>query len=255
MRKVYILWTGGLDSTYRMIQLSRINVIIQPIYNCGNNLDTKSKYELKAMNSIMEDLKNHPQTKAEILPLMKLTEKVTQNKDISKSYEYLNKKYKIGIQYRAIAQKLKDKNIQAELCLEYSPISKARNTVINEGKLEEINDGEYHALCLGEKTSEHLKRVYGSFIFPVPLFYMTKKQEIEDINKMGYTEIIKKTWFCHYPIFGLPCGHCNPCKDAYYAGLGWRVPKLGYFLGCLFYYPMRLYGKLKRKLFKKKRIK
>lgn len=251
MRKVYILWTGGLDSTYRMMQLSRMKVIIQPLYNCGEVLDTKSKHEVKAMNCIMEDLKKNPQTKAEILPLIRLSEKVAYNKEIADSYAYLKQKYKIGIQYRTLAHKLKHMNIQAELCLEYSPISKARNTVVGEGKLEQIKDGEYEVLRLGEGTSEHLKRVYGNFLFPTPLFNMTKEQEIEDIERMGYTETMKKTWFCHHPIFGLPCGHCNPCKDAYYAGLGWRVPKLGYFLGCIFYYPMRAFDKFRRIILKK----
>jgi len=32
---VRVLWTGGLDSTYRIVELSRMDVTIQPVY-CAN---------------------------------------------------------------------------------------------------------------------------------------------------------------------------------------------------------------------------
>ena len=29
---VNVLWTGGFDSTYRIVELSRLNVVVQPYY-------------------------------------------------------------------------------------------------------------------------------------------------------------------------------------------------------------------------------
>lgn len=62
---------------------------------------------------------------------------------------------------------------------------------------------------------------------------MSKLDEIEKYTEWGYNRTIKKTWFCHRPIWGMPCGHCNPCKDCLNEGLAFRVPKLGYILGGL----------------------
>lgn len=60
---------------------------------------------------------------------------------------------------------------------------------------------------------------------------MSKLEEIEEFKKLGFEKSILKTWFCHRPVFGLPCGHCNPCKDCLNEGLAFRVPRLGYLLG------------------------
>lgn len=71
---------------------------------------------------------------------------------------------------------------------------------------------------------------------------MTKLEEVEYMKSIGLENIILKTWFCHRPVFGYTCGHCNPCKDALNEGMSFRVSKIGYVLGTL-----RLcYGKFKR---------
>ena len=51
------------------------------------------------------------------------------------------------------------------------------------------------------------------------------------MERNKFKEIIEKTWFCHRPIFGRPCGRCGPCKDALNEGLNWRVPIFGRILG------------------------
>ena len=51
MKRVGILWTGGFDSTFRISQLSRCDVEIQPVYVYNN--DRKSRqYELNAISEI-----------------------------------------------------------------------------------------------------------------------------------------------------------------------------------------------------------
>jgi 7-cyano-7-deazaguanine synthase len=60
---------------------------------------------------------------------------------------------------------------------------------------------------------------------------MSKLEEVDYMKSLGLSEIIRKTHFCHHPVFGLTCGQCNPCKDALNEGMEWRVSKLGMFLG------------------------
>ncbi len=50
MKIVKLFWTGGYDSTYRLIQLSFRNVIIQPFYLCNDRLS--EGLELEAMSKI-----------------------------------------------------------------------------------------------------------------------------------------------------------------------------------------------------------
>ena len=67
---VEILWTGGWDSTFRIVELSRMDgVVIQPIY-----VEDKKRgsvpYELKAMDDIVSLLKEKSETKADFLPIL-----------------------------------------------------------------------------------------------------------------------------------------------------------------------------------------
>jgi 7-cyano-7-deazaguanine synthase len=43
-------------------------------------------------------------------------------------------------------------------------------------------------------------------------------------QESGWTPIMRRTWFCHAPVNGRPCGTCNPCKDAMVEGMRWRMP-------------------------------
>ena len=246
MRRVNVFWTGGLDSSFRMMQLSRMDVEIQPIYLSDAD-SGKTRHERNAMAQITDDLKNNPQTKATILPLIVVKGRLPIDDDIAKAYEFLKGKYHIGTQYRKMAQITRNMDIKVEVCLEYSTRSKACDAVNTEGTLlETVCDDGYQYLALSEDSSEEVMKIYGNLRFPLPLYKMTKEDEVETIKQMGLFDTMKKTWFCHYPIFGYPCGHCNPCKDALNEGMEWRVPKKGYYLGCFFYWPLRVWIKLKR---------
>lgn len=59
IKKVNILWTGGLDSSCRIIELSRMNVEIQPYYIWDTTRDS-IKQEIRAMKRITQDVQNHP---------------------------------------------------------------------------------------------------------------------------------------------------------------------------------------------------
>ena len=37
---IKLLWTGGWDSTYRLVELSRMDVTVQPIYGCDGKRDS-----------------------------------------------------------------------------------------------------------------------------------------------------------------------------------------------------------------------
>ena len=68
-RIVHIFWTGGLDSTYRVVELSRQACVIQPHYIIIDGRKTV-KNELKAISDITAILNSDKRSKAKILPLL-----------------------------------------------------------------------------------------------------------------------------------------------------------------------------------------
>lgn len=69
---------------------------------------------------------------------------------------------------------------------------------------------------------------------PISLFHITKPIEYQTLCDMELKDVADSTWFCHAPIMGLTCGHCNPCKDAIHEGMAWRVSALGFVLWYFF---------------------
>ena len=84
METVNILWTGGLDSTYRVLELSRLPVIIKPYY-IWDKTRGSIKQELNAMKKISHDIAVNPATKAKLLPV-----NVVMDSDIKDDSEITN---------------------------------------------------------------------------------------------------------------------------------------------------------------------
>lgn len=97
-KTIEIFWTGGYDSTFRICQLSRKNVIIQPYY-----LSDKRKSEtneLNAIKTITNKLKNNKNTKAIIKDIIyvSMNERVS-NERVTNAFNNLLKQDFMGSQY------------------------------------------------------------------------------------------------------------------------------------------------------------
>lgn len=147
---INVLWTGGLDSTFRICELSRHNVRIQPYYIlCDRGSE---EYELKAIDNITKILRSHDDVKAEILNV--IVEQLP--KDMAEEYrafKSLKSRYGLGIQYVWLSKFAKLKDIRLEIALENSVRSKATVALKTEGALQLEN---YDSLELG-KTGEYYK--------------------------------------------------------------------------------------------------
>jgi hypothetical protein len=219
---INILWTGGFDSSYRMVQLSKHNVTIQPYYLCDNR--RSEKLELKAISSITGDIQKHPETKCTILPLITFKVKdIEPDNEITDAFYRLQKLSEIGSQYDWLSRFAKTCN-GLEICLERSDNGRAYKCILKNGKVKQINDGKI-AYCIvnKEKSDPDMYKVFGIFRYPVPLFELTKSEILEEYKKLGFTETINKTWFCHTPVKNKACGVCNPCKSTINEGLTFRL--------------------------------
>jgi len=112
MKIINILWTGGWDSTFRIIVLAQKKCIIQPYYIRDKR--KSEKHELEAIKTITNDLRQNPTTKCIINDVitMNVTE-IEVNSEITDSYENILKKDYFGSQYEWIARFAKiNKNIE-----------------------------------------------------------------------------------------------------------------------------------------------
>ena len=247
-RIVNILWTGGLDSSFRVIELSQMEIIISPYY-IVDPVRKSLSYELNAINKITNIIRKHPRTKATLLDLNKIyIEDIKKDSLITDAFNRLHERYMIGHQYDLIARYALQNHIRLEMSLEKSNRSKAMNCILSETHLITLVDGEYKVLRINcAQSSSDGSAIYSHIDFPCSLWEMTKKEEVVRLIEMGHRNTIRHTWFCHFPIWGMPCGHCNPCRDSINEGLSFRVPLLGKILYYIYkpYYSIicRLYSK------------
>lgn len=232
MEQVNILWTGGLDSTCRVCELSLMNVIVQPYYLRDPQRDSV-KYELKAIKTITSMLREKSTTKCELRDVIVVeVDSLQPDDNIRAAWRTLRGKYRIGTQYDWLARFTKQHNLTVEMSLESSPRSKSMNALKGDGALIEDNEHGVPAYRLDtEKCTPELVTVFENLRFPTTLWNMTKEEEVAEMRANGMEDIMKKTWFCYSPMFGLPCGHCSPCRDALNEGMEWRVPMAGRVMG------------------------
>lgn len=139
METVNILWTGGLDSTYRVLELSRLPVIIKPYY-IWDKTRGSIKQELNAMKKISHDIAVNPATKAKLLPVnVVMDSDIKDDPEITNAWKVLNEKYALGSQYDYLARFAKQNGLKLEVGLEYSERGKASKTINMETSIQ-LND-------------------------------------------------------------------------------------------------------------------
>ncbi|MFQ6878806.1 MAG: hypothetical protein ACLRS1_03340 [Oscillospiraceae bacterium] len=223
MRKVNILWTGGWDSTYRMVELSKENVTVQAIYCCDFGRHSIEK-EKETIEEIRKALIEKPETKATFLPICYIDiENIPANSNITKAYHNICEKVKLGSQYEWLAR-LTQIYPNLEIGIEkpageYSGCVDAINTF---GRLKS-NDNGFE--IDREYSSDDCISLFGGFCFPI--INMTELDMVRNIREWGYEDIMKKIWFCHSPVNGKSCGVCRPCQQKMECGMAFLVDKRG----------------------------
>ncbi|HDT14010.1 MAG TPA: hypothetical protein ENO03_06600, partial [Candidatus Aminicenantes bacterium] len=223
-----VLWTGGLDSSFRMVQLSRHDVRVQPYYVSDDR--ESERFELEAIRRITDDIKAHPGTACTLLPLVVVkSREIEPDREITEAYHRLRTKFPIGSQFEWIARLTKSVD-GLELCAEGEPHARGTNCVKTLGRVRTVTDCPAPYAALDRESSDpDLLKVFGRLHFPLPLFEITKLQELQLYKEWGFGSTIDKTWFCHSPVRGRPCGFCKPCAAAIHAGLDFRFGRSALF--------------------------
>lgn len=226
MNRINLLLTGGFDSSLSLLAFSSMPVTVQPIYI--DDARQSTLLELQAIVRICNEVLKSPSLKCELLPLRIYGSKsIAPDAEISEAWQRMRTKYQLGSQYDWLARFAKEHCLKLDLSLEYDPIaSKALKTIWTEGKVAKYSDGvrDYFAI-VPEESSRDLNLLFANMIFPVPVWEMTKRQELDEYKRLGFEHCIEMTWFCFRPIGDKPCGKCNPCKTVISVGLGFRIPQ------------------------------
>jgi hypothetical protein len=186
---------------------------------------------MKSMSRLRDEIRStYPEESKRILPVRFVDiEEVTKDPEIYEARFELRKKDPIGSQYAFLASYCKhDAKIPIDLCIESLPDP-------DEGWscAEYLKTGfsmDIHSLPETEQNHlRHAETVFRNFSMPYMITRTGKTEMMNKAEKMGWTQLLSKTWFCynpmHLPIYGtVPCGHCFTCKFAIRHGMSWRVP-------------------------------
>ena len=222
MNQVKVLWTGGWDSTFRVVELSRQNVEIQPIYIIDPNRES-IKQERIAMKNIVEALKQKSETKAKFLEIKEIKlEDIPQDKEITDAYIKINKETGLGSQHEwlaRLAKKIPDMEIGTE---KGTPETSRIIDAIQKFTKMKFVDGV--GIVDKPQSTKEGCLILGNFRYPI--IQRTEKDMLKQIKEWHYEDVMKLIWFCHTPIKGVePCGLCHPCHVKIESGMEFLLTK------------------------------
>jgi hypothetical protein len=216
---VNIFWTGGWDSTFRIVSLAGKEVIIRPYYIKDNR---KSEWhELNAISIIRKELINRESTKCILNPVVVLkVSDIPEDPEITAAYNYFRQISHVGSQYEWLARFAKKKK-----GVELGIVKRGGvcNLIKTHGKIKQVKSsilGTNYLLDHSVSTREIIT-LFGNFQFP--LMELSKAEMKKEAEYKGFIDIMNKTVFCHRPIDNKPCGECPPCHQAINEGMKYRL--------------------------------
>jgi len=224
---VKLFWTGGWDSTFRLLQLVIENkTSVYPYYIIDTNRSSVIT-EIKTLRDIKESIKSLDiQAYYRIKDIRFFSIHDINNKDINReAYLKLKDRSFLGMQYEWLSNFAEQFDI---IDIELSVHKDDTTFFFLKNSVEYVSDpitGSNYQLRRGDASIEkEVNIIFKSFKFP--LLDWTKIKMLNYAEKQGWSSIMDKTWFCHRPIRGKPCGICNPCRYTIQEDMSHRLPSL-----------------------------
>ncbi len=220
---IRLLWTGGWDSTFRLLQLSLLHRPIEPVYvNYPGRYSAST--EEATMKKLLERIRALAETKAELKDILILPyAQIPQMPEITQAYEDVNRRAPCGPQYEYLSR-LSYLYPGIEIGIEPGEglIDDALGKNVSR-MLHIVEDEEYSYYLIDPQiVGEDMYTFFKNFRLPI---YDTSRHKMIEISEEheGWMDILNSTWFCHYPVKGESCGSCIPCQIVVEDGLGYRL--------------------------------
>lgn len=204
--RVQLLWTGGWDSSFRLMQLVLVERRpVQPIYVIDTGRPSML-FELCAMEAIRAGLLARLSDPSLVAPTQFLmASDYPPGPEDAAIGARIRRATKMGTQYVWLsgpAAALGWSNV--ELSIEHygSGLSDWGRVIFDEpGKLNDSPEA----------------RLFRFWSFPV--IHLTKDAMREIARSEGFLDLLVMRWSCFRPLRGRPCGRCNPCKLTHHEGV------------------------------------
>ena len=225
-KPVNLFWTGGWDSSFRLLQLVLVEMRkVQPYYLIDPKRQSL-RNEINARRDIKERLfKEYPHTRELILPTQFYeVGDIAPDNEITEAYNAYRKDKEVDFQYSWLARFCKQQQIHdMELCIESrSGYSVSPERIVFSSFLVLV-DGTREARIADEFKGTVIETIFQWFHFPIRGY--TRQDMEAEAKAGGWADYLFMTWFCLSPVKGrYPCGTCDPCKLAIKKGYGKRIP-------------------------------
>jgi hypothetical protein len=222
---VRLLWTGGWDSTYRLLSIVLVHQrAVEPHYIITGNRPSFPA-ELRTMGRIKTMLFDRVPEARELLQPMRITDVTDLRADegTARQIRALKSVCYVGSQYEYLARYAKQTDIPGlELCVEFSHHGGAYSFIKPVAVWTAADEQSgYYAIPPGAADPD--VALFSWFRFP--LLDYSKLHMLEDARRHGFADLLEHTWFCHRPLPGdKPCGRCRPCGYVVTEGLASRLP-------------------------------
>jgi hypothetical protein len=223
---IRLLWTGGWDSTFRLLTALLIHrKTVQPYYlKDQDDRRPSTAIEMRVMEQIAGAIAARSAEAAGRLrkPIIHVADIRTDDQVFAR-FQRLRARSYIGDQYAWLARFAIQQDL-SDLELAIHQDDKAHGFLQSEVVREDGGGDPYYRLR--DNPADADLRIFERFRFPI--FNMTKLEMERVARDRGFRDIMEMTWFCHMPTRrGRPCGCCHPCQYTIEEGLGWRVPLPG----------------------------
>lgn len=222
----HLLWTGGWDSTYRLIELLLTEKkTVLPHYIIGEERRS-FPIELAAMASVREEIaKRYPEDSDRLLPTRYFNKsEIEKMPGLTRASDRLRSKMSMDPQYEWISRYCRQHNIhKVNLCIISHSPDHASDVFISMLRLLN-NTGNVPGKKL---VMTDLAELFHPF--ELPYLNLTKRDLLEQAKQNGWMGLMKLTWFCYNPKPSLkngykPCGGCVTCRGQYKHNFQWRIP-------------------------------
>lgn len=220
---VDLLWTGGWDSTFRLLQLLLLHRVAVAPHYLKDPTRASTQTELQTMARISDTLHQTYPHMRELLQPLRIAEvnDVAFDPEIAGALQEVRRRSFIGSQYAWLPAFCKQNAIvDIELSVHVDDKVQA---LLRSYAMEFEHPGGFRSIRVDPGHSDTAEFALFRY-FSFPLFHIDKLGIGRQAEAEGWSAIMDMTWFCHTPVRGKPCGICAPCVYTITEGLARRVP-------------------------------